>query len=50
MSPFKVVYGVEPFSYLDLTPQPIKIKPNVEASKRIPEIQEFHDKIRGKIG
>jgi len=49
MSPFKVVYGVEPLSPLDLTPQPMDIKSNVDASKRVQEIQELHIKIKGKI-
>jgi len=34
ISPFKIIYGVEPLSSLDLTPRAMEIKPNVEASKR----------------
>jgi len=42
MSPFNVIYGVEPLSPLDLTLWPMEIKPNVEASKRFQDIQELH--------
>ena len=49
MSPFKVVYGIGPLSLLDLTPPPMDSKPNMEATKRVQEIQELHKKIRGKI-
>ena len=35
LSPFKVVYGVEPLSTLDLTPGPIDRRANVDASKRV---------------
>jgi len=49
LSPFKVVYGIGPLSLLDLTPPPMDSKPNMEATKRVQEIQELHKKIRGKI-
>jgi len=49
MSPFKVVYGIEPPSLLDRTPWSIDSKPNVEATKRVQKIQELHKKIKGKI-
>ena len=37
-SPFKVVYGVDPLSPLDLVRRGMNEKPNVEASKRVEEI------------
>ena len=49
MSPFKVVYGIEPLSPLDLTPRSMDSRPHVEATKRVQEIQELHKKIKGKI-
>jgi len=42
MSPFKVVYGIEPLS-------PMDSKPNVEATRRVQEIQELYKNIKGKI-
>jgi len=35
MSPFKVVYGIEPLFPLVLTPRPMDSKPNMEATKRV---------------
>jgi len=35
MSPFKVVYGTNPLSPLDLMPRATDDKPNMEASKRV---------------
>ena len=49
MSPFKVVYGIEPLSPLDLTPRAMDLKPNMEVTKRLQEIQEPQKKIKGKI-
>ena len=48
LSPFKIVYGVEPLSALDLTPRSLNEKPSVEASKRVEEIKHLHqqDKLR----
>jgi len=42
MSPFKVVYGVNPLSPLDLVPRSSEERPSVEASKRVKEIQKLH--------
>ena len=49
MSLFKVIYGIEPHSPLDLNPRPMDPKPKVEATKKVQEIQELHKKIEGKI-
>jgi len=35
LSPFKIVYGVEPLTPLDLIQRPLDEKPSVEASKRV---------------
>jgi len=49
LSPFKVVYGVEPWSPLDLTPRALDEKPSVEASKRVEEIKHLHDQVKLRI-
>jgi len=49
MSSVKVIYGIESLSPLNLTPRPMDSKPNVEATKRVQEIQELYKKIKGKI-
>ena len=49
LSPFKVVYGVEPLSPLDLTPRALNEKPSVEASKRVEEIKHLHDQVKLRI-
>ena len=49
MSPFKVVYGVDPLSPLDLVARGMNEKPNVEASKRVEEIQKVHEIVKSKI-
>jgi len=49
LSPFKVVYGVEPLSPLDLTPRALNEKPSVEASKRVEEIMRLHDEVKLRI-
>jgi len=43
LSLFKIVYGVEPLSSLDLIPRPLDEKPSVEASKRVEEIKHLHE-------
>jgi len=49
MSPFKIVYWVEPLSTLDLIPRSMDEKPSVEASKRVENIQNLHEKVKLKI-
>ena len=49
LSPFKVVYGVEPLSPLALVPRPLEGKPSVEAEKRVEEIKHLHEKVKEKI-
>jgi len=49
LSPFKVVYGVEPLTPLALAPQPLESKPSLEANKRVEEIQHLHEQVRLRI-
>jgi len=49
LSPFKIVYGVEPLSPLDLIPRPLDEKLCMEASKRVDEIKRFHEQAKLKI-
>jgi len=43
MSLFNFVYGVEPLSPLDLMPQAMGKRPNVEAIERVEEIKSLHE-------
>jgi len=47
--PFKIAYGMEPLSPLDLSPRSLDEKPSVEASKRVKEIKHLHEQVRLKI-
>jgi len=47
--PFKIVYGVEPLSPLDLTSRPLNETPSVEASKRVEEIKHLHEQVKLRI-
>jgi len=49
LSPFKVVYGVEPLTPLALTPRPLESKPSSEANKRVEEIQHLHEQVKARI-
>jgi len=49
LSPFKVVYGVEPLSPLYLVPRPLDGKPSVEADKRVAEIKHLHERVKLRI-
>ena len=49
LSPFKVVYGIEPLSPLALTPWPLESKPSPEASKRVEKIQHLHEQVKLRI-
>ena len=49
MTPFKVVYGVDPLSSLDLVPRSSEEKPSVEANKIVEEIQKLHKQVMTKI-
>jgi len=49
LSPFKIVYGVEPLSPLYLIPRPLENKPSPEAIKRVEEMKHLHEQVRKKI-
>ena len=49
LSPFKIVYGVDPLSTLNLIPRLMDEKPSVEASKRVEEIKHLHEQVKLKI-
>jgi hypothetical protein len=49
LSSFKVVYGVDPLTPLDLVPRAFDEKPSVEATKRVEEIQQLHELVKTKI-
>jgi len=49
LSPFKIVYGVDPLSPLDLIPRPLDEKSSMEASKRVEEFKCIHEQVRLKI-
>jgi len=45
LSPFKIVYGLEPLTPLDLSPRPMDVKLSVEASKRVEEIKNLYEQV-----
>jgi len=49
LPPFKVVYGLDPLSALDLTPWVLEQKPSLDAAKRVEEIQKFYELVNGII-
>ena len=49
LSPFKVVYGTDPITPLDLTPRPLDQKPSVDVNQQVKEIQKLHKQVRGEI-
>lgn len=38
LSPFKVVYGIDPITPLDLMPRPLDQKPSIDVNQRVKEI------------
>ena len=49
LSPFKVVYGIEPLIPLDLIPRPLDQRPSADAMERVKEIQKLHELVKAKI-
>ena len=47
--PFKMVYGIDPLSPIDLTPQPLDQKPSANAGARVEEIQKLHELVKARI-
>ena len=49
LSPFKVLYGIDPVCPLDLTPWLLDQKHSVDAITRVEEIQKLHELVKGRI-
>jgi len=49
MSPFKVIYGIDPSSPLDLVLRVMDEKLSMDDSKRMEEIQKLHEQVTAKI-
>jgi len=49
ISPFKIVYGLDPLGPLDLIPRPLDQRPSADAEQRVKEIQQLHEKVRARI-
>ena len=49
MSPFKLVYGIDLLSPLDLVPRSSEEKQSVEPSNRVEEIQKLHEQVTARI-
>ena len=49
VSPFKIVYGLDPLGPLDLVPRPLDQRPSADAEQRVKEIQQLHEKVRARI-
>jgi len=49
LSPFKVVYGLDPLAPLDLVLRPQDHKPSADAEQRIEDIKKLHEQVRARI-
>ena len=49
LSPFKVVYGIDPLGPLDLIPRSFDQKPHPDAAARVEQIKKVHELVRSKI-
>ena len=49
LSPFKVVYGLDPLSPLELIPRSFDRKPHPDAAARVEQIKKVHELVRSKI-
>ena len=49
VSPFKIVYSLDPLGPLDLIPKPMDQKLSVDAEQRIAEIKRLHEKVQVQI-
>jgi len=49
LSPFKVVYGIDPLSPINLTPWPLDQKPSADATVRVEEIQKLYELVKTRI-
>jgi len=49
ISPFKVVYGIDPIDPLDLVPRPLDQKPSAEADQIVEEIKNYMNRLETKL-
>jgi len=49
VSPFKIVYGLDPLGPLDLIPRPLDQKSSAYAEQRVVEIKKLHEQVRARI-
>ena len=49
MSPFEVVYGINPIGLLDLVPCPTKKQFSGEVDKKVKEIKKIHELVKASI-
>jgi ribosomal protein L1 len=49
MSPFKIVYGFEPLTALDLLPLPLHERVNMDVEKRAENMKKLHEDTRATI-
>ena len=48
LSLFKIVYGIDPLSPLDIFSRPLDEKPSLEASERVEKIKHLHEQVKLK--
>ena len=46
MTPFEIVYGLNPKNPVDLTPHPMKTNESFEANKRAEFVRKLHERTR----
>jgi len=49
ISPFKIVYGLDPLGPVDLVPRPLDQRPSADAEQRVKKIQQLHEKVQAQI-
>jgi len=49
MSPFRIVYGLDPLGPLDLIPRPLDQRPSADANQRVEEIKKLHERVKARI-
>jgi len=49
LSPFKVVYGIDPLGPLDLIPRSFNQKPHPDAAARVEQIKKVHKLVRVRL-
>jgi len=49
ISPFKVVYGINPLGPLGLLPRPLNKRPSDDVEQRVKEMKKLHERVSDKI-